>query len=153
WEWPGRRLPIPQQRSYSESVGGRLQADIKQSLPFSGIEEEAYLNLLRTADALMQREAAMLKQYGLSQTQYNTLRILRGAGEEGLPCGEIAERMIRHDPDITRLLDRLEARGWVNRSRNGKDRRVVMARITSQGLQLIQPLDQPVAELLAAMLG
>ena len=95
----------------------------------------------------------MLKQNGLSQTQYNALRILRGAGADGLPCGEIAERMIRHDPDITRLLDRLEAKGWVKRSRNGKDRRVVTARITPEGLALIQPLDEPVARLLGEMLG
>jgi DNA-binding MarR family transcriptional regulator len=134
-------------------VAGRLQADIKQSRPFSRIEEEAYLNLLRTADALLQRESAMLKQHGLSQTQYNALRILRGAGEEGLPCGEIAERMITHDPDITRLMDRLESKGWVERSRNGRDRRVVIAKITPGGLELLQPLDEPISELLGGMLG
>jgi DNA-binding MarR family transcriptional regulator len=134
-------------------VAGRLQADIKQSRPFSRIEEEAYLNLLRTADALLQRESAMLKQHGLSQTQYNALRILRGAGEDGLPCGEIAERMITHDPDITRLMDRLEARGWVERSRSERDRRVVTARITPSGIELLDPLDEPINELLGRMLG
>lgn len=134
-------------------MAGQLQADIKQSRPFARIEEEAYLNLLRTTDALMQMESNLLKQFGLSQTQYNALRILRGAGEEGLPCGEIGERMITHDPDVTRLLDRLEAKGWVQRSRHAKDRRVVTARITAEGKTLIDPMDEPISELMGRMLG
>lgn len=101
----------------------------------------------------MQMESNLLKQFGLSQTQYNALRILRGAGEEGLPCGEIGERMITHDPDVTRLLDRLEAKGWVQRSRHAKDRRVVTARITAEGKTLIDPMDEPISELMGRMLG
>ena len=78
----------------------------------------------------------MLKTFGLSPTQYNALRILRGAGDQGRSCSEIAERMINHDPDITRLVDRLERRGLVARSREGRDRRVITTRITLAGLDL-----------------
>src|ERR1039457_6405983 len=85
-----------------------LQAELKQRVPFTSREQEAYLSLLRTADALQAQVEARLKEFGLTGTQYNALRILRGAGPEGLPCREIGERMITHDPDITRLLNRLE---------------------------------------------
>jgi DNA-binding MarR family transcriptional regulator len=102
--------------------------------------------VLRTADALMQGIAAVLKPLKLSHSQYNVLRILRGAEPEGLACREISERMITHDPDITRLLDRLEARGLVARTRDQKDRRVVMAHITADGLGVLAQLDEPIAE-------
>src|SRR6266853_5071401 len=101
-----------------------LQAELKQNVPFTSREAEAYLSLLRTADALQTRVEAKLKEFGLTGTQYNALRILRGAGPEGLPCSEIGERMITHDPDITRLLNRLEDRGFVGRSRAKHDRRI-----------------------------
>jgi len=108
------------------------------------LEEETFVALLRTADHLERRAAAMLKPNGLSPTQYNALRILRGAGGDGLTCGEIGERMLNHDPDITRLLTRLERRGLIRRSRGQKDRRVITTRITSAGLNLLHSLDRPV---------
>jgi len=93
-----------------------------------------------------------LKAEDLSSTQYNVLRILRGA-PDGLPCGEIANRMITRDPDITRLLDRLEKRGLISRCRETKDRRMVMARITADGLKLLARLDEPVEEAHRSQLG
>src|SRR5580658_669185 len=108
-------------------------------------EEDAFLELLRTTDMLSRGPAQVLKTGDLSATQYNVLRILRGA-PEGLPCGEIANRMITRDPDVTRLLDRLEKRELISRCRETKDRRMVMARITPQGLRLLAQLDEPVKE-------
>ena len=101
------------------------------------------MDLLRTTDMLARRLFPVLKTENLSPTQYNVLRILRGSAE-GLPCGEIAGRMITRDPDITRLLDRLEKRGLISRCRETKDRRMVMARITPEGLELLARLDEPV---------
>jgi DNA-binding MarR family transcriptional regulator len=124
----------------------RLQDDIQQQRPFNSLEQEALLNVLRTADVFMQRISAALKPYGLSHSQYNVLRILRGAGADGLACREIGDRMITRDPDITRLLDRLEVRELVTRTRDQRDRRVVMARITPEGLRLLAELDGPMAE-------
>jgi DNA-binding MarR family transcriptional regulator len=124
-----------------------LQAEIKQKTPFESVEEEVYLNLLRTGDALSQRVESLLRASGLSATQYNVLRILRGAGPGGLTCGETGERMVTRDPDITRLLDRLEKRKLITRSRDARDRRVVTTRITRQGLRLLGRLDKPVVEL------
>src|SRR6202171_2533014 len=106
-------------------------------------EEAAFLELVRTTDLLSRGLVRVLKTQDLSSTQYNVLRILRGA-PEGLPCGEIANRMITRDPDITRLLDRLEKRGLISRSREVKDRRTVTARITPAGLELLGSLDEPV---------
>ncbi len=123
-----------------------IQAEIKQSKPFSSLEEETFVSLMRTADQLQQQVAELLKAHGLSPTQFNALRILRGAGLSGLPCSEIGERMINHDPDITRLLDRLERHGLVERSRSEEDRRVIIARITAAGLDAIKPLDRPIEE-------
>ena len=124
----------------------RLRDEIKQQRPFESLEQEALLNVLRTADALMQEIAAVLKPFKLSHSQYNVLRILRGASPDGLACQEISERMISRDPDITRLLDRLEARGLVTRTRDQEDRRVVTARITLEGLRLLEALDELIAE-------
>jgi DNA-binding MarR family transcriptional regulator len=106
-------------------------------------EEAAFLDLLRTTDMLSRGLVEVLKAEDLSTTQYNVLRILRGAAED-LPCGEIASRMITRDPDITRLLDRLEKRGVISRCRETKDRRMVMARIMPDGLKLLARLDKPV---------
>jgi DNA-binding MarR family transcriptional regulator len=113
--------------------------------PFADIEEMVFQHVLRTAEALLEPEVALLRAADLSFAQYNVLRILRGAGAGGLPCGEIAARMVNRDPDITRLLDRLEARGLVRRSRDEQDRRVVVADITAAGLAVLKPLDGPVA--------
>jgi DNA-binding MarR family transcriptional regulator len=107
------------------------------------LEEAAFLDLLRTTDLLSRGLAQVLKNEELSGTQYNVLRILRGS-PDGLPCGEIANRMITRDPDVTRLLDRLEKRALISRSRETKDRRTVIARITPAGLKLLSGLDDPV---------
>jgi DNA-binding MarR family transcriptional regulator len=115
-------------------------------------EEAAFLDLQRTCDLLSRSLVQVLKTEELSPTQYNVLRILRGS-PEGLPCGEIANRMITRDPDITRLLDRLEKRGLISRWRETKDRRVVMAKITSDGLKLLRRLDDPVEEAHRRQLG
>lgn len=115
-------------------------------------EEAAFLDLLRTTDMLTRRLATVLKTEDLSANQYNVLRILRGS-PDGLPCGEIASRMITRDPDITRLLDRLEKRSLISRCRETKDRRMVMARITPDGLKLLGRLDEPVEEAHRKQLG
>ena len=106
-------------------------------------EEAAFLDLLRTTDLLSRGLVQVLKAEDLSATQYNVLRILRGA-PDGLPCGEIANRMITRDPDITRLLDRLEKRRLTSRCRETRDRRTVRVRITPDGLKLLSRLDEPV---------
>src|ERR1700758_5881299 len=108
-------------------------------------EEAAFLDLMRTTDLLSRGLVQLLKTEDLSATQYNVLRILRGA-PDGLPCGEIASRMITRDPDITRLLDRLEKRGLISRCRETKDRRMVMVRIAPQGLELLARLGEPIQE-------
>ena len=113
----------------------------RQSCP----EEAAFLQMLRTTDLLSRGLVLLLKAEELSPTQYNVLRILRGA-PEGLPCGEIGQRMITRDPDITRLLDRLEKRGLIARWRDSKDRRLVLARITPEGLKMLDRLDGPMQE-------
>jgi DNA-binding MarR family transcriptional regulator len=118
-----------------------LQQEIKQSRPFRSPEEEAYLSLIRTADLLARDIGDQLKDYGISETQYNVLRILRGAGPDGHPCSEIGARLITRDPDVTRLLDRMEKRGLATRSRDAADRRVVTIRITPEGLALLDELD------------
>jgi len=128
-------------------VTPKLQAEIKARRPFLSPEDEAYLNLQRTADHLLRGVEELLKPAGLTPSQYNVLRILRGAGPEGLACGEIAARMLTRDPDMTRLLDRLDKRGLVSRVRNTRDRRVVVTRITAAGLKLLASLDEPVEEL------
>ena len=115
-------------------------------------EEDAFLELLRTTDLLSRRLVHVLKAEDLSATQYNVLRILRGA-PEGLPCGEIANRMITRDPDVTRLLDRLEKRGLISRNRETKDRRMVLTRITHQGLELLERMDLPVRQAHVRQLG
>lgn len=119
-----------------------LKRDIKQKRPFRSLQEEVILSMNRTADQLAGPVSEVLRQANLSLSQYNVLRILRGAGEEALACGEIAERMIRRDPDLTRLLDKLEARGLVTRSRGTSDRRVVRATIAPEGLRLLESLDE-----------
>jgi DNA-binding MarR family transcriptional regulator len=130
-----------------------MQAEIKQTQPFAGLEEETAIALARTADQLARHFDELFKTYGLTATQYNVLRILRGAGKAGLACNEIGARMINRDPDITRLLDRTERAGWCSRSRNPHDRRVIVARVTPKGLDLLKELDRPVEQLNVKMLG
>jgi DNA-binding MarR family transcriptional regulator len=115
--------------------------------PPPGLEAQVFVSLLRAADALARGAEALLKPYNLSGTQYNVLRILRGAGDEGLACREVGGRLISRDPDITRLLDRMESRGWISRAREAQDRRVVKTRITAEGLRLLDELDMPVRDL------
>ncbi len=111
------------------------------------VQDRIFVALLQTADALSQEAEQFLKTAGLTGTQYNVLRILRGAEPEGLPCRGIGDRMISHDPDMTRLLDRMEKRGLITRERRTDDRRVVKTRITPRALRLLKTLDQPIHEL------
>jgi DNA-binding MarR family transcriptional regulator len=119
---------------------------------FGCLEEDAFVSLQRTADLLARNAEKVLRSAEVSPTQYNVLRILRGA-PEGLPCSEIAKRMITRDPDITRLLDRLEKRTLVSRCRETKDRRMVLTRITPQGLRLLRDLDGPITKVHKIQLG
>jgi DNA-binding MarR family transcriptional regulator len=127
-------------------MAGRLKREIKQKKPFSSVQEEVVLSIMRTADQVAVPMNDVLRGAGLSVSQYNVLRIMRGAGDDGLPCGEISERMVRRDPDLTRLLDRLEASGLVTRTRDTRDRRVVRASITEEGTDLLASLDDAVEE-------
>jgi DNA-binding MarR family transcriptional regulator len=124
-----------------------LQREIQQRRPFAEVGELVFLNLVRTTEALARGEIELLKARDLSFAQYNVLRILRGAGDADLSCGEISERMVKRDPDVTRLLDRLVARGLATRDRHADDRRVVISRITEQGRSLLDELDEPLAAL------
>ncbi len=121
----------------------RLQREIKQRRPFQSRRQEAMLSLLRTADVLRRSITALVEPHGITPQQYNVLRILRGAGEPGLPTLEIAERMIEASPGITRLLDRLEAKRLVRRERCPDDRRQVLCFISPAGLALLAGLEQP----------
>jgi MarR family transcriptional regulator, organic hydroperoxide resistance regulator len=134
-------------------VPGRIQHELQQRKPVGHIEEEAWLNIQRTADLLMQRVTDILRPYELTPTQYNVLRILRGAGDEGANCKDIGSRMITRDPDITRLLDRLDKRALITRSRSQGDRRYVSIRITEEGLRVLSELDKPIVDLTTRVLG
>lgn len=130
-----------------------LRDEIKQTRPFASPYEEATLNIVRTAEFLRTVFAEQLKPYGITGTQYNVLRILRGAGTEGLPCGQIAERMVTQDSDITRLLDRLSAMGLIDRGRSERDRRVVTTVLTPEGKKLLARLDPVVKQANQSLLG
>ena len=119
-----------------------LQHELRQTKPFTSLEAEAALSIARTAALLGSELAETLKPHGLTPTQYNVLRILRGAGEDGLCRYEVGDRLVSPVPDVTRLLDRLEEAGLVRRARDAEDRRQVKARITSQGLDLLAQLDE-----------
>jgi DNA-binding MarR family transcriptional regulator len=118
-----------------------LQQELRQNRPFATLEEEALLSIQRTAAVLGRAMAEMLKPHDLSAAQYNVLRILRGAGDAGLCRYEVGDRLVSPVPDVTRLLDRLEARGLVARTRDAADRRQSRARITEAGLRLLEALD------------
>lgn len=130
-----------------------LRDEIKKKKPFDHPEEEAYLNLLRTSAILIADFERLFKEVGLSEPQYNVLRILRGAGGNGLPCLEIGSRMITRVPDTTRLVDRLETAGLVERSRISEDRRVVLVKITKKGNDAIAPLDDKLLEIHKKQMG
>lgn len=120
-----------------------LQREIRQRRPFSSPGQEATLGLLRTADVLRRFVARVLEPYDVTPQQYNVLRILRGAGTDGLPTLTIGERMLEDSPGVTRLIDRLAAKGLVDRARSTEDRRQVLCRITSVGLDLLARVDEP----------
>ncbi len=124
-----------------------LQQDLKQKKPFRSLQQEAYLSVVRTSTALTDAMEDLVKSRGISATQYNVLRILRGSGAEGLCRNELRDRMLTRMPDMTRLLDRMEDAGLVVRVREGDDRRMVMTRITQKGRQLLDDLDAPVMAL------
>ena len=130
-----------------------LYSELKQRKPFATVEQEAAVSLARTAARLEHAAADVLKPYGLTPTQYNALRILRGAEPDGLGRNEVRDRLISPVPDATRLLDRLADMGLVVRARGGDDRRVVVARITRAGLDLIAPLDAVLERLHRRQLG
>jgi DNA-binding MarR family transcriptional regulator len=135
------------------TVSTKNQQGPEQSVPPGGREEAVYLSLLRTVERLSRGVAETLSRADLTPTQYNALRILRGAGREGASCSEISERMVTKDSDITRLLDRLEARGLISRERETKDRRRVVVHITDEGLRVLAELDEPIAETHRNQLG
>ncbi|MDB4892161.1 MAG: transcriptional regulator, MarR family [Gemmatimonadetes bacterium] len=134
-------------------MDGKLQSQLKQSRPFRSSEEQLFLNLLRTARQFLDDFDRLLRGHELTQPQYNILRILRGAGAAGLPSGEIGERMVGRDPDVTRLLDRMEERELVSRRRSTTDRRVVTTQLTASGLRLVNDLDAPIAAMHVQQFG
>jgi DNA-binding MarR family transcriptional regulator len=133
-------------------MAGKLRAELKKRGDFESLEQEAALNLWRTSDQLSNRVGRLLRDFGLTSSQYNVLRTLRGAGEP-LPSLEIASRLIQVVPAITGLIDRLERQGWVVRRRSKDDRRVVRVGVTKKGLNLLERIDQPLQQLHHEMLG
>lgn len=130
-----------------------LRKEIHQTKDFDSTEAELFLNVLRTAEALSAGPNTLFRAAKLTSSQYNVLRILRGAGKEGLPCGAIVERMVNRDSDMTRLLDALEAKNLVRRRRSDRDRRVYVAEITAAGRNKLTKLDDPIREIHRARLG
>ncbi len=130
-----------------------LRDEIKQTRPFSGPEQEALLSLERTAAVLVHQMAHEFEEFGVTPTQYNVLRILRGAGEGGLCRHEIGDRLVTPVPDVTRLLDRMQEAGWVVRERSTEDRRLVRTTITAEGLALLAGLDEPLKAMDRALIG
>lgn len=132
---------------------GQLKSEIKQRKRFGSLEQEAQLSLERTSAILSHEFAEALKPYGITGTQYNVLRILRGAGPGGLCRADIRERLVSQVPDVTRLIDRLEALRLATRDRNAGDRRLVTTRISEKGLTVLARLDAPVAKMHRKQLG
>jgi DNA-binding MarR family transcriptional regulator len=130
----------------------KLQQELKKKQPFDSLEQEATLSVLRTSDQLQIRFARLFRGYGLTPSQYNILRILRGEGKP-LPILEIASRTITVVPGITGLIDRLEQAGFVNRLRCAKDRRIIYVELTDQGMKTLADLDEPLAALHRKLLG
>lgn len=123
-----------------------LQRELRQRRPFPSVAQECAVSVMRTADVLRRRVAAMLEPSGITVQQFNVLRILRGGGPDGLPTLEVGSRMVEEAPGITRLLDRLESKGLVRRQRCPKDRRQHLCWITREGLDLLASLDEPVVK-------
>ena len=131
----------------------KLLTELKQNKPFESIEDEVFINIIRTAEVFNRKQTEFLKTYELTPSQFNVLRILRGAEPEGLICREIGERMVAFDPDVTKLLDRLEARDLIVRERQQKDRRVITVRISKEGLKLLKTIDRPILDFASNLLG
>ena len=134
-------------------MSGKLSKELKQTKSVQSREEEAFLNLGRTWEFLQKQVGDLMKEHQLTSTQYNMLRILRGAGSGGVTCSQATERMLTPDPDITRLLDRMEAQGLIYRDRTKEDRRVVITRLTDAGLDLTNRIDAPLHQLFQRCLG
>ncbi len=130
-----------------------LRDELKMGKPFKSLEEEAILSIARTAALIEHGGAEAFKPYGLTTTQYNVLRILRGAGQEGLCRNEVGERLVTKVPDVTRLLDRMEAAGLIVRERGGQDRRFVATRITDKAQKLLEKIDRELPAMHARQLG
>ena len=130
-----------------------LRDELKMTRPFKSLEEEAILSIARTAALVEHAGSEALKPFGLTITQYNVLRILRGAGSDGLCRNEVGERLVTQVPDVTRLLDRMEAAGLIVRERGAQDRRFVATRITEKGLKLLEKIDRELPAIHARQLG
>jgi DNA-binding MarR family transcriptional regulator len=127
-----------------------IAQSVKQTKPFSGPEEESCLTIFRTASELSHALEVLMKRHGITRAQYNVLRILKGAGPEGLHRNAIAERLVTPMPDVSRLLDRMQTAGWISREPGQRDRRQVATRITPKGAQLLTRLARPVEQFLRA---
>lgn len=134
-------------------VSTSILEEIKQTRPFKSKSQEAYVTLMRTADDSKRFVSSVLEPEGITLQQYNVLRILRGAGSDGLPTLSVADRMIERTPGVTRLIDRMERKGWVSRQRCTEDRRRVWCRITDDGLALLARLDEPIDEIDNILVG
>src|SRR5258706_13033897 len=138
-------FPLDNSRYHNYSATMASTKPRKRDLP--SLEARVFVALLTAADRLSQDAEQLVKAYALTGTQYTVLRILRGAEPAGLPCKGIGDRMISHDPDMTRLLDRMDKRGLITRERQTDDRRVIKTRITAQGLDILKKIDTPIQEL------
>jgi DNA-binding MarR family transcriptional regulator len=134
-------------------AGKTLRDELKMARPFRSVEEEAILSIARTAALIEHAGSEAFKSFSLTTTQYNVLRILRGAGPEGLCRNEVGERLVRKVPDVTRLLDRMETAGLIERERGGQDRRYVTTRVTETGLKLLEKIDRELPAIHARLIG
>ncbi len=133
-------------------TSGQLQRELKKKRPFESPEQEVILNVMRTNDQFQNRFGRLFREYGLTSSQYNVLRILRGEGKP-MPCLEVGDRMIQVVPAITGLIDRLLKQGLVSRDRCTEDRRVVYIEITKKALTLLKRMDEPVNQLHKRLVG
>jgi DNA-binding MarR family transcriptional regulator len=129
-----------------------LRQQLKKKGPFDSIEQEAMLSILRTSDLLENRLARLLREYDLTPSQYNAMRIMRGEGEP-MPCLEVAQRMIQVAPAITRVVDQLVTRRLINKHQSSHDRRVFLVELTAAGTRLLKKLDEPIQTLHQSLLG
>ena len=135
----------------ARSKKSSLATALKQNRPFVSLEQEVYLSLLRTSSELSYAVDQFFRPFGITSSQYNVLRILRGAGTDGLCRNEISERMVTATPDMSRLLDRMEKAGWVTRERAADDRRQVSTYITKSGMELLERLEPPTRDFVSRL--